>query len=122
MITQTRTVHNLGPLANIPLGEGRQFKIDDRAIAVFRTRQGEVFGVQAQCPHRAGPLQDGIVGGGKVVCPLHSYEFDLRTGQPIENSCAALTTYPVFVSSSGDVLLSLERYCFDEDLPIRRAP
>ena len=97
---------SLGPVEQIPLGEGRVFEVDGRSIAVFRTRQGEVFATQAACPHREGPLADGIIGGRQIVCPLHAYKFDLATGNPVGNDCEALRTYAASVSAGGDVLLS----------------
>lgn len=102
-----RGVHNLGPASRIPPGEGRAFRIGPTAVAVFRTRAGELFATQARCPHRAGPLADGLVGGGTVVCPLHAYRFDLATGRPVGDACGALETYPVEVDPAGDVLIRL---------------
>ena len=110
MTTRTRlhtSVYNLGPVSRLPLGEGRIFQVGHTAVAIFRTRGGEVFATQASCPHRGGPLADGLVGAGKVICPLHSYKFDLATGEPVGNACEALKTYPVSVSETGDILLSL---------------
>jgi nitrite reductase (NADH) small subunit len=101
-------VVNLGPLAAIPPGEGRAFQVAGREIAVFRTRAGAVFATQARCPHLAGPLADGLVGGGKVVCPLHSYAFELATGRAIGHACGALRTYPVGISPADEVLLTLD--------------
>jgi nitrite reductase (NADH) small subunit len=97
----------IGPLDQIPLGEGRSFRIGLIEIAVFRTRHGEVFAVQANCPHRGGPLSDGIVGDRRVVCPLHGYAFDLASGDPIRNACAALRTFPVSVSPQGELRVTL---------------
>ena len=48
----------LGPVEQIPLGEGRVFEVDGRSIAVFRTRQGEVFATQAACPHKPESTED----------------------------------------------------------------
>ena len=53
----------LGPLHSIPAGEGRSFQAGTKRIAVFRTRQGELFASQADCPHRGGPLADGLARG-----------------------------------------------------------
>jgi len=97
----------LGSLERIPIGEGRTFAIEGLQIAVFRPRSGEVFATQASCPHANGPLADGLVGNGKVVCPFHSYKFDLATGCPEGNSCAPLTTYPAGLTSGGDVVVTL---------------
>ena len=97
---------NLGPLAQIPPGEGRNFNIGARRIAVFHNRRGEIFATQAECPHRIGPLADGLLGGSTLVCPLHGWKFDLATGRTTNGECG-LTTYPVEVSAGGDILLSL---------------
>ena len=97
---------NLGPLSQVPPGEGRNFRIGALRIAVFHTRQGAVFASQAECPHRVGPLADGLLGGNTLVCPLHGWKFDLATGQTSNGECG-LTTYPVEVSASGDIVLTL---------------
>ena len=78
-----------------------------RRIAVFHTRAGEVFATQAECPHRVGPLADGLLGGTTLVCPLHAWKFDLRTGQALYGDCD-LTTYPVRLSAAGEILLTLD--------------
>lgn len=98
---------NLGSIARIPLGEGREFSVDNEEIVVFRTRENNLYALQAKCPHRNGPLADGLVGGGKVICPYHSYKFELSSGQPLGNDCAALKTYQVEINEQGDILL----YC-----------
>jgi nitrite reductase (NADH) small subunit len=98
---------NLGSIERIPLGEGREYEVLGGSIAVFRARDGRIYAVQARCPHRDGPLTDGIIGAGKVICPLHSYKFDLATGQPIGNDCEALQTYHVSLSEDGDILVGL---------------
>lgn len=102
------SMYNLGSITRIPPGEGRTFEIAQKTVAVFRTRSGDVVATQATCPHRQGPLADGITGGGKVVCPYHSYKFDLYTGRSVGNECEALTTYQVTVSETGDILLNLD--------------
>jgi len=102
------TVYNLGSVRRLPLGEGRVFQVGNTAVVIFRTRGGEVFATQSSCPHRGGPLAHGLIGDGKVICPLHAYKFDLATGQPIGNMCEALKTYPVSLSETGDILLSLD--------------
>ncbi|TAK28552.1 MAG: hypothetical protein EPO21_22710 [Chloroflexota bacterium] len=105
-IRPRREACNLGPIARIPLGEGRTFQIGGVSVAVFHTRQHKVFATQGACPHCAAPLADGIVGAGKVVCPFHGCRFDLATGEPVGSACRPLETYPVFLSETGDILLS----------------
>jgi nitrite reductase (NADH) small subunit len=98
---------NLGSIELIPPGEGREYEAGGRSIAVFRARGGRIYAVQANCPHREGPLTDGIIGEGKVICPLHSYKFDLATGLPIGNDCAALKIYHAWLSDDEEILVSL---------------
>jgi nitrite reductase (NADH) small subunit len=100
--------HDLGPIDRIPPGEGRTFDLGTRRVAVFRTRAGHVFATQAACPHREGPLADGLVGERCVVCPLHGFKFDLATGEPLGHACGAIATYSISVASDGRVLLVLE--------------
>jgi nitrite reductase (NADH) small subunit len=68
----------LGPADQIPLGEGRAFVVGDEQVAVFRLRDG---GLRAVCPHRGGPLADGLIDGAQVICPLHNHAFRLVDGQ-----------------------------------------
>jgi nitrite reductase [NAD(P)H] small subunit len=59
--------------------EGRTVTVGGHRVAVFRTHDG-FHALAAACPHRGGPLADGIVTGSCVTCPLHNWRFDLRTG------------------------------------------
>jgi nitrite reductase (NADH) small subunit len=97
----------LGPVSRIPPGEGRVYSVDGENIAVFRTRSGEVYAVQAACPHRGGPLADGLVGGTTLICPLHAWKFDLATGQALFGECG-IKTYPVRVDSNEHLVLTTE--------------
>lgn len=107
VLPPNKVIYNLGPLARIPRGEGRTFQVEEAAIAIFHTRSGKVFAVQATCPHKNGPLSDGIVGDDKVVCPLHAYKFDLASGEALGNTCGALKTYTVTVNEQGALLLTV---------------
>lgn len=71
----------LGPVEQIPVGEGRAFLVGDEPVAVFRTRAGGLYALRALCPHRGGPLADGLTDAETVVCPLHHHRFRLDTGQ-----------------------------------------
>lgn len=100
--------YDLGPIDRIPPGEGQTFLVEGREIAVFRSRvTDELFATQARCPHRQGLLADGIVGDGKVICPLHSYKFDLATGTPLGNTCRSLATFRTEITADRRVLVSL---------------
>lgn len=97
-----------GPIEHFPLGEGRVVMAGGMRIALFRTRAGDVFATQAACPHKGGPLTDGLLGGWTVMCPLHEYRFDLRDGAPVGNGCAALRTYPALIDHSGHVQIEVK--------------
>lgn len=107
MMTPGKVLYNLGSLHRLPPGEGRTFQVGETSIAVFRTRKDEVYATQATCPHKMGPLADGITGDGTVICPLHTYKFALATGESIGNTCTALKTYPISLSETGEMLLWL---------------
>jgi nitrite reductase (NADH) small subunit len=96
----------VGPLSSIPPGEGRNFEIAGQRVAVFRNRADEVFAVQATCPHKGGPLADGLLGGSTLVCPLHSWKFELTTGAAIVGECG-LKTYAVRLDEGKRIVLDL---------------
>lgn len=97
----------LGPLASIPEGEGRTFAVGKLRLAVFRSRMGEIFATQAECPHRGGPLADGLLGGSKLICPLHALEFDLKSGQSANGECSSLKTYAARLTGTGQIVIDL---------------
>ena len=99
---------DLGPIERIPPGEGQTFVVGGRQIAVFRTRSDEVYATQARCPHKAGLLADGVMGDGKIICPLHSYKFDLATGTPLGNACSSLQTFRAEVTATRRVVVSMQ--------------
>ena len=75
-------------------------------IAVFRTDDDEVFAVRDKCPHKGGPLSQGIVAGKVVTCPMHSWKIDLATGAAAapDKGCARTIEAKV---EAGRVLLGL---------------
>src|SRR5688500_12035945 len=85
----------LGPISAIPPGEGREFVVRDVEVAVFRQRDGGLHAVQSKCPHRDGPLADGILASGQVLCPYHSYRFDLSTGACLTDPTCNIRVYEV---------------------------
>lgn len=74
-------------VADVPMLEGRSVSVAGQRIAVFRLPSGWAA-VDASCPHRGGPLQDGIVADSCVICPLHNRRFDLKTGQQTDGTDA----------------------------------
>lgn len=95
--------HDLGPLAQLPFGEGRTFAVDGNQIAIFRLRDGSLRAVSAVCPHQGGPIADGQIDGRIVLCPLHLNAFDLSTGCS-STSDYSLSTYDVQVIDDHIVL------------------
>ena len=82
LVADRTLIHvDLDAVDAIPLGQGRAYVVHGRTIAVFRQRDGRLFAVDNQCPHRGGPLAEGIVGDGKVICPLHGWKVDLESGR-----------------------------------------
>lgn len=82
---------------NIPLREGRSVRLGDDEIAIFNLGDRYVA-VDNSCPHRGGPLCDGIVSGDTVVCPLHGWKISLDTGDVLKpDVCVKVGTYPVSV-------------------------
>ena len=92
---------------NIPLREGRAVRIGDDEIAIFNL--GDRFvACENSCPHRGGPLADGIVSGSTVVCPLHAYKLCLDTGSVVKpDVCIRVDTFPVRVENCV-ILVSLD--------------
>ncbi len=104
IVARTDGAVDLGPLEAIAPGQGRAFIVAGRTIAVFRQRDGRVFATDNHCPHRDGPLADGIVGDGTVICPLHGWKIDLASGRCVREA-ARVRTYDVRVVN-GRLLLN----------------
>ena len=73
----------IAPLEDIPKLGSRVVKTDEFDIAVFRTSNDEVFAIKDACPHKQGPLSQGIVHGTSVTCPLHNWKIDLASGKAL---------------------------------------
>jgi nitrite reductase (NADH) small subunit len=83
-------------LSDIPLIGRMEVTLQGRRIALFKTASG-VFATTAECPHRGGPLVAGWVDKETVYCPLHGWEFDLRTGKCKGHEEKDITSYPVTI-------------------------
>lgn len=86
---------DIGDVTDIPLRGARLLKTHLGCIAVFRTAETEVYAASNTCPHKGGPLSEGIVHGQSVTCPLHNWVFDLNTGQAKGADDGEIATYPV---------------------------
>lgn len=98
--------HVLGPVAQIPLGEGRAFGVDGEQVAVFRLRDGTLRALSAVCPHRGGPIADGTIDRQVVVCPLHQHAFELETGCSTTGA-EPLRTYDVHEDEEQNIVLRI---------------
>lgn len=85
----------IGTLDAIPRLGARTVQTSFGEVAVFRTGTDEVFALINRCPHRGGPLSEGIVAGRKVACPLHNWVIDLTTGEAAAPDHGCTTSVPV---------------------------
>ena len=99
--------HPVGPLSSIPRLGARVIEAGRATIALFRTADDEVFAVDDRCPHRGGPLSQGIVHGRKVTCPLHSWKIHLDSGEAVAPDKGCTASYPVTVVD-GVVYLAVD--------------
>jgi len=95
---------DIGALGDIPQQGARLVKTASGCIAIFRTAQDKVFALDDKCPHKGGPLSNGIQHGEAVTCPLHNWVFDLNTGAAQGADVGQVKTYPVKVAN-GRVLI-----------------
>ncbi len=87
----------IGRVSDIPRRGARCVKTPAGKIAVFRTMEDKVYAIENRCPHKGGPLSEGIVHGASVTCPLHNWVFDLRTGRAQGADEGAVRTFPLNV-------------------------
>jgi nitrite reductase/ring-hydroxylating ferredoxin subunit len=86
----------VGALDGLPPGSAREVESNGWRIAVFNLG-GELVAVEGRCLHRGGPLADGYVTNGIVMCPWHWWRYDLRTGCRLDDPSVRLVRYPVSV-------------------------
>ena len=97
----------VGRIEDIPALGARVVRTLHGDIGVFRTADNRIFAVDDRCPHRGGPLSQGIVHGVQVTCPLHDRAIDLESGQAVAPDRGCVRVYPVRVSE-GRIELDLE--------------
>ncbi|MEC9342504.1 MAG: nitrite reductase small subunit NirD [Pseudomonadota bacterium] len=95
---------DVGAISDIPRRGARCLKGADIAVAIFRTADDRVFALEDRCPHRNGPLSQGIVHDGCVTCPLHNWVISLETGEVQGPDEGRTGTYPVRILD-GRILL-----------------
>ena len=87
--------HRVAALDDIPPLGARVVEIEARRIAIFRTSDDRVFALNDHCPHRGGPLSQGIVHGTCVTCPLHDWVIDLSSGEATGPDEGSAESFPV---------------------------
>jgi len=92
-------------LEDIPRLGSRVIKTDTINIALFRTALDEVFAIKDECPHKKGPLSQGIVHGTSVTCPLHNWKIDLASGEALAPDEGCTNTFEARVEN-GVVYIS----------------
>ncbi|HRF44420.1 MAG TPA: nitrite reductase small subunit NirD [Candidatus Competibacteraceae bacterium] len=98
--------HEIGVLDDIPRLGSRVVQTPYGDVAVFRAADDQVFALRDRCPHKGGPLSQGIVHGHRVTCPLHNWVLELANGEAVapDEGCAA--HYPVR-QENGQIWLGL---------------
>ena len=81
----------------VPSDRGLSVNVGDRELALFNLG-GQFYALDGRCPHRGGPLGEGFTENGHVFCPLHGWEFDVKTGACINNPEKPVTCFPTRVT------------------------
>lgn len=85
----------IGTLDDIPVRGARCVVTPMGKIGVFRTAENEVYAIEDHCPHKGGPLTQGIVHGASVTCPLHNWVIDLSSGKALGADEGEVKTLPI---------------------------
>lgn len=80
MNVMTQNWQRVGTINDIPRRGARCVQNGDMTIAIFRTSDDRIFALEDKCPHKNGPLSQGIVHDGCVTCPLHNWVISLESG------------------------------------------
>jgi nitrite reductase/ring-hydroxylating ferredoxin subunit len=88
-----------------PADEAKEFPCGDRVICVANVN-GTITAMDNVCLHRGGPLGQGMIEGGKVVCPWHGWQYDPKTGEAEHNPAARVSVYPLRMEN-GDVMIEI---------------
>lgn len=88
-----------------PLGS-RTYRADALDVAIIRAEGDKIFAVEDKCPHKQGPLSQGIVHGDKITCPLHNWVIELTTGEAVAPDVGCVKTFEV-QTQGATILLKL---------------
>jgi nitrite reductase/ring-hydroxylating ferredoxin subunit len=93
------TRHAVAEVSELAPGQGRVVEVAGRQLALFNV-DGKFFVLDNLCPHRGGPLGDGMVMGNLVTCPWHGWQFDCTSGKSTRNAAVGVSCYPVVVDGT----------------------
>lgn len=96
---------DIGALDDVPRRGARVLKTAKGCIALFRTVDDEVFALDDKCPHKSGPLSDGMVHGRHVTCPLHNWVISLETGEVGGGETGRVRAYPARIENGRILIL-----------------
>ena len=97
---------DIGPVTQIEAGMAATLPVEGGdEIAVFHTMRGEFYALVNKCPHKQGPLSQGIVHGDSVTCPLHNWKISLRSGQALGDVEGCVPMIPTKVDAGRIYLL-----------------
>jgi nitrite reductase (NADH) small subunit len=97
----------IGSMCDIPQRGARCVETPIGRIAIFRTAEDRVFALDDHCPHKGGPLSQGIVHGAAVTCPLHSWVISLETGKALGADEGCVRTIPIKVEGD-EIFIALD--------------
>ena len=97
----------VGTIEDIPKLGSRVVRREGGDIALFRNSEDDVFALLNRCPHKGGPLSEGIVYGRTVACPLHNWCIELHSGQAKAPDEGCAPSFPVKVDG-GKVMVGTE--------------
>ncbi|KAB7610064.1 nitrite reductase small subunit NirD [Amylibacter sp. SFDW26] len=100
---------DIGAVEDIPVRAARVVKTPQGCIAVFRTATNKVYAIDDKCPHKGGPLSNGIQHDESITCPLHNWVFDLNTGQAKGADEGSVKTYTIKVTD-GRILMDTSEF------------
>lgn len=100
--------HEIGALDDVPQQGSRVVNTAHGDVAIFRTADDQVFALRDRCPHKGGPLSQGIVHGHRITCPLHHWVLELESGQALAPDVGCAPRYPLRLEN-GRIWLGLER-------------
>ncbi len=84
-------------LAELAAGTGKAVEVNGKSLAIYNVN-GTVYATDNACLHQGGPLGEGMLEGDVITCPWHMWQYNVRTGENLEDSMLKVETYPVRVS------------------------